>query len=285
MTIKELQKSVFSQLSSFLETREIPAVTSLLIKHFTSYNNLYINLNPQTEIAQIVIEHIQNAIKRLTKNEPIQYVLGETVFCNLPFIVNTSVLIPRPETEELTLWIIKENQYAGKIMDICTGSGCIAVSLAKNIENCDVYAVEISSDALKTAKENALQNKVKVNFMQYDIFDYNFSQSVDTKFDVIVSNPPYVREMEKLLMHKRVLEYEPHIALFVNDEKPLLFYDKILQFGQTHLTNMGKLYVEINENFGKEVVLLYQKYGYCDIRLKEDIHGKNRMICGTMKLE
>ena len=285
MTLKELQKHIFQCTSTFLEKGEAHVITDMLIKHFTDYDKLYVNLNPQTEISTIIIERIFRAIEQLAKNEPIQYVLGESVFCGLKFIVNQSVLIPRPETEELCMWVIEENKFANKIIDICTGSGCIAVSLAKNIKNCDVYAVDISPDTLKIANENALLNNVKVNFMQYDIFDSNFMQSIDIKFDVIVSNPPYVREMEKSFMDKRVLDYEPHIALFVEDENPLLFYDTVLKFGQTHLKNNAKLYFEINENLSKEVVALFAKYGYNDIYIKEDIHGKNRMICGRMNLK
>ena len=284
MTIKELQKSIFSHISTFLDTREARTITNIIIEHFTNYDKLHVNLNPQTEISPTIIERINVAIKRLSKNEPIQYILGESFFCGLKFIVNRSVLIPRPETEELCMWIIEENKSANKIMDICTGSGCIAVSLAKKIKNSDVYAVDISSDALKIATENTLLNNVKVNFLQYNILNSDFLYSIGEKFDIIVSNPPYVRDMEKSFMDKRVLDYEPHIALFVDDDNPLIFYDVILNFGQKHLNNNAKLYVEINENFAGEVAELFEKYGYSDIYIKKDINDKDRIIRGTMTL-
>jgi len=301
LKIKELQQAIFLQLSSFLGEGEARAVVRLLMEHFTGYDNLYISLNPQTKIDKNIVNQVNIAVNQILENKPIQYVLGETVFCGLPFLVTDSVLIPRPETEELTRWIIKENTHAKKILDIGTGSGCIAVSLAKNLSNCDVYAVEISEDALKIAQKNAELNHVKVNFMQYDIlsksplFDeiagqarndakqHHHSELVSESplFDVIVRNPPYVRKMEKSFTHKRVLDYEPHNALFVEDKQPLLFYHAILKFGQTHLANNGKLYFEINEHFGKEMIYLYLTYGYNNICLKQDIHGKDRMICGT----
>ncbi len=283
MNIKTVQKSVLSQLSPFLGEGEARAVVNLLLRHYTTYNSLYINLNPFTEIDQETIERINKALKELLEDKPIQYVLGETVFCNLPFMVDNSVLIPRPETEELTSWIIEENHQARRLMDICTGSGCIAVSLANYIRGSRVYAVEISRNAIEVANRNASLNKVKVDFIQHDVLDPDFSDFIDDKFDVIVSNPPYVRTMEKMYMHKRVLDYEPEPALFVEDDNPLLFYDAILKFGQTHLMNNGKLYFEINEHFGKEVVYLYKQYGYTEICLKRDIHGKDRMVSGKMK--
>jgi len=281
LKIRELQQDILKKLSSFLEEGESRAIVRRVMEHFTGYNPLYINLNPQTEVDASVVNQINKAVNQLLENKPVQYVLGETVFCELPFVVSDSVLIPRPETEELTRWVIEENPKAVKMLDICTGSGCIAVSLAKNRKNCDVYAVEISQDALKIAQKNAELNKVKIHFIQYDIFTSDFQHFIDMKFDVIVSNPPYVRQLEKSGMHSRVLDYEPHLALFVDDENPLLFYHTILQFGKTHLVDGGKLYVEINEQFGKEMVDLYATYGYTDICLKKDIHGKDRMICGV----
>jgi len=280
MTIKQLQQSAFLRLSSFLGEGEARAVVRLLFEHVTGYNNVDINLNPHTEAAPHSVDAVNNALNQLLENKPIQYVLGETLFCHLPFIVTDAVLIPRPETEELTRWIIAENSQPNKLLDVCTGSGCIAVSLAKSKKKCDVYAVDISGEALKIAQKNAELNHVNVNFKQCDVLDANFIYSTDTKFDLIVSNPPYVREMEKQYMHKRVLDYEPHAALFVKDEQPLLFYHSILKFGQTHLADKGKLYFEINEHFGKEITDLYIKYGYSNISLKQDIHGKDRMVCG-----
>jgi release factor glutamine methyltransferase len=285
MNIKKIQWSIFLQLQSIMGEDEARFVAGLVLKHFTSYDNLYINLYPETEIDTATIACIDEAVRQLLKNEPVQYVLGKTLFCDLPFFVDTSVLIPRPETEELTYWAVKDNPHTSKLIDICTGSGCIAISLANYIKNSTIYAVDISDKALKTARKNALLNKVNVNFIQYDVLNADFSNMLDMKFEVIVSNPPYVRIKEKQFMHKRVLDYEPQQALFVEDDNPLLFYHAILKFGQTHLVNEGKLYFEINEACGEEVIFLYKKYGYTDIDLRQDIHGKDRMICGTMKLK
>jgi release factor glutamine methyltransferase len=287
VNIKEIQQLIFLQLSPSMGEGEARSVAGLLLKHFTSYDSLYINLYPETEIDTNTTACIDEAIRQLLANKPVQYVLGETSFCDLPFFVDASVLIPRPETEELTCWAIRDNPHTNKLMDICTGSGCIAISLANYIKNSTVYAVDISADALETARKNALLNKVNVNFMQYDILnaDDSFSDALDIKFDVVISNPPYVRKKEKQYMHKHVLDHEPEQALFVEDDNPLSFYHAILKFGQTHLVNEGKLYFEINEVYGKEVVVLYEKYGYADINLRQDIHGKDRMVCGTMKLK
>jgi release factor glutamine methyltransferase len=280
MRVKEIQRSTFMQLKSLMGESEGRAVTGLLLKHFTSYDPLYINLYPETEIDADTMEQIDEAIRQLLEDKPVQYVLGETVFCDLPFFVDASVLIPRPETEELTQWIIKNHPQANQLIDICTGSGCIAVSLANYIKDSKVYAVDVSEEALETARKNAVRNKITVDFMCCDVLNKDFSTALNAQFDVIVSNPPYVRKIEKQYMHKRVLDYEPELALFVSDDNPLAFYRAILQFGLEHLVNKGKLYFEINEIYGKEVALLFGEYGYTNIDLRRDIHGKDRMICG-----
>jgi release factor glutamine methyltransferase len=258
-------------------------LVALLLEHFTGYNHLFINLHPDTEIDLHTMNDIHNAVCQLLENVPVQYVLGETTFCDIPVFVDASVLIPRPETEELTLWIIDENPHANKLIDICTGSGCIAVSLANYIKDSIVYAVDISAPALEIARKNALYNHVRLYCICFDILDPKFMDILNVELDVIVSNPPYVREMEKQYIHDRVLNYEPHLALFVKDDDPLLFYRVLLEYGRKRLADNGKLYVEINENYGKELVSLFAEYGYEDIRLREDIHGKDRMICGIMK--
>jgi release factor glutamine methyltransferase len=285
VNIKELQRLIFLQLVPSMGEGEARSVAGLLLKHFTSYDSLCVNLYPETEIDTNTIAYIDEAIRQLLADKPVQYVLGETSFCDLPFFVDASVLIPRPETEELTYWIIKDNPHARKLMDICTGSGCIAISLANYIKNSTVYAADISVEALKTARKNALLNKVNVNLIHFDMLNVDIADMLDMKFEVMVSNPPYVRMKEKQYMHKRVLDYEPEQALFVEDDNPLSFYHAILKFGQTHLVNEGKLYFEINEIYGEEIVFLFKEYGYADIDLRQDIHGKDRMVCGTMKLQ
>jgi len=279
MKIKSLQHIIFSQLQTRFERSEVKVFTDMLLQHYTGYNSIFLNLNPHTEIENAVIKQIDNAIAELFEHKPIQYILGETEFCGLKFKVNPSVLIPRPETEELVMWILSENPQAKNFLDLCTGSGCIAVSLSKKLKNTCLTGIDISCEALKVAQENAKLNNVEIYFFTADILQPDIS--LNKKFDVIVSNPPYVRESEKRQMHTRVLNYEPHSALFVNDDNPLLFYNAIARIGTTHLIGKGKLYLEINEAYGKEIANLLQQFDYKDIVLKKDIHGKDRMICGT----
>jgi release factor glutamine methyltransferase len=179
----------------------------------------------------------------------------------------------------LVRWVLTDNPQAKNLLDLCTGSGCIAISLTKELQNLHSTGVDISCDALKTAQENAQLHNVTIDFLNADVLQPDFS--LNKKFDVIVSNPPYVREMEKQQMHVRILNYEPQSALFVDDNEPLLFYKAIARIGTNHLTDNGKLYLEINEAYGKETVNLLQQYDYKDIVLKKDIHGKDRMVCGT----
>ena len=281
MKIKDLQGIVFSQLQLVFNSVEAKIFTDMLLLHYTGYCRIALNLNPNTEIEDAIIKQIHSAVAELQKQKPIQYVLGETEFCGLKFKVNPSVLIPRQETEELVMWILAENPKADNILDLCTGSGCIAIALSKNLKKTSLTGIDISRDALEVAKENAVSNQVDIDFICIDVLQENFS--LNKKFDVIVSNPPYVREMEKQQMHVRVLNYEPHLALFVDDGNPLQFYKAIARIGTTHLTDNGKLYLEINEAYGKETADLLLQYNYADIVLKKDIHGKDRMVCGTYK--
>ena len=279
MKIKDLQRHVFSQLQPEFGKGEARVFTDMLLQYYTGYNRIALNLYPQTEISDIAVNQIYTAIIELLAHKPIQYILGETEFCGLKFKVNSSVLIPRPETEELVMWIEKENPQAKTILDLCTGSGCIAIALANQLKNTALAGIDISLDALSVAKENAKLNQVQVDFLQADVLHPHFS--MEKKWDVIVSNPPYVRENERKQMSIRVLDYEPPLALFVDDDNPLLFYKAIARIGANHLTENGKLYLEINEAYGNEIKALLQQYNYKDIVLKKDIHGKDRMICGS----
>ena len=226
----------------------------------------------------------------LHNEKPIQYIIGETEFYRLPFYVNQHVLIPRPETEELVEWIISLPNSSQKeknlnILDIGTGSGCIAISLAKNLPNASVFAIDISKKALQVAKQNAVLNEVTVEFIEYDILSSNIIQTpsirgknLNLKFDIIVSNPPYVRQLERQEIKNNVLNYEPHIALFVENDNPLLFYNHIIDFAKENLTKNGKLYVEINQYLGQETVTLLKEKGFTNIELKKDLFGNDRMV-------
>lgn len=217
-------------------------------------------------------------IERLKKYEPIQYILGETEFYDLKIKVNPSVLIPRPETEELVQWIIETDLPTNpKILDIGTGSGCIALALQATLKNAEVSGIDISEEALQTAHENARNNNLDVKFAKSDIL--NWSKGIWEELDVVVSNPPYVRESEKQLMQKNVLDFEPTGALFVSDDDPLLFYRAIAQFAQTQLRKDGYLFLEINEYLGAQMIDLMEDNGFRNIELRMDLMGKNRMLC------
>ena len=237
----------------------------------------------------------ENALKALKNHEPIQYIIGQTEFYGLPFYVNENTLIPRPETEELVELILSNttannhlelvevnNQF--NILDIGTGTGCIAISLAKQLPNANVSAIDVSAKALEMANKNAQLNQVDINFIENDILKIcNSELDSATKFDIIVSNPPYVRQLEKQQMQDNVLNHEPHLALFVEDENPLIFYRAITQFATKNLKPNGELYFEINEYLGKEMMALLEAFGFKNIQLKQDLFGKDRMICGVLK--
>ncbi|WP_448699110.1 peptide chain release factor N(5)-glutamine methyltransferase [Mucilaginibacter sp. AW1-3] len=216
---------------------------------------------------------------------PVQYVLGHTEFYGLPFNVNPSVLIPRPETEELVEWILEEsqelrirNQDDFRILDIGTGSGCIPISLKKNLPNAQVSGLDISAEALSTAKQNAKLNNVDVDFINADILNVSQISNLTPQISIIVSNPPYVTEREKGEMHSNVLDYEPHTALFVPDNDALVFYNAIADFALMHLKPGGLLFFEINENLGKQTVDLLKYKSFKNIELRQDMRGKDRMI-------
>ena len=222
----------------------------------------------------------------LKTGKPVQYVLGETEFYGLPFKVNPSVLIPRPETEELVDWIVKDLQSKDpavsfpslNILDMGTGSGCIAISLKKNIPDAQAYALDISQEALNTAVNNSILNQTPVKFFRDDILNPARAEVLNAKFQVIVSNPPYVTDNEKNLMHQNVLDFEPHTALFVRNNDPLQFYKAIADFAIKRLESGGKLYLEINETLGEQTKELLREKGFVNIILRKDLRGRERMI-------
>ena len=248
----------------------IIALDLLKIGNTTFYLRDEINLDAQQQ------EILNDAIERLKRAEPIQYIIGETEFCDLTFKVNPSVLIPRPETGELVRWIVEENKNKGNtILDIGTGSGCIAISLAKMMPQATVTAWDVSPQAIETAKGNNVVNETEVTFVEQDIFAENVGSG---KFDIIVSNPPYIKEIEKENMLPNVLDWEPEIALFVPDNDPLLFYRQIARKGLQLLNPGGKLYFEINREHGQETCAMLAEYGYKAIELRKDFAENDRMI-------
>ncbi len=279
---------MLTALSSIYDEQEIESFFYLLLESYQGKKRIDLALNPDMEMDALQLIQWESALSELLNQKPIQYIIGATEFYGLPFMVNENTLIPRPETEELVDWIVAESlkSAAGsfKILDIGTGSGCIAISLAKNLPNAEVFAVDVSEKALAVAKKNADTNKVKVNFIQADILKINdlvelptSNFQLPTHFDIIVSNPPYVRHLEKAEIKPNVLEHEPHLALFVEDTDALLFYRKIAELAKENLAEKGKLFFEINQYLGKETLELLEKFGFNSTELKKDIYGNDRM--------
>ena len=292
MLLKNYKTIFISELTSIYDEVEAESFFYLSLEKLHNLKRIDLALQPNFELTGCEVDNWNNILDDLKSQKPIQYILGETEFYGLPFLVNENVLIPRPETEELVQLIIVESQMIKKetirILDIGTGSGCIAVSLAKNLPNAQVFAIDVSEEALRVAKKNAETNQVNINFIQTNILETNnlaqlltFNQQPTTAFDVIVSNPPYVRHLEKEEIKKNVLDYEPHLALFVEDNDALLFYRKIAQLSKTSLTQNGKLYFEINQYLGKETVELLEELEYENIKLLKDIYDNDRMIVST----
>jgi len=291
MKLKEIQERFHKELDAIYGKDEVRSFFYLLIEELFNFNRLKLALDPEKTITKSEVDTILKALTRLKGQEPIQYITGETEFYGLPFKVNENTLIPRPETEELVNLIIEntkekiEKDRSFSILDIGTGTGCIAITLAKNLPNAKVYAVDVSAEAIEKAKENAALNNVEVAFIETDILDkeswgVKFSA---LEFDIIVSNPPYVRELEKQQMKPNVLNNEPHLALFVEDENPLLFYKAISKFADRKLQSSGELYFEINEYLGKEMIALLEENNFRNIELKQDFFRKDRMLKGIKK--
>lgn len=242
-------------------------------------SRLQVALQRDKEISEADLSKFKSAKQRLLEHEPIQHILGETEFFGLKFKVSKDVLVPRPETEELVQWILDDLDSENKqlrLLDIGTGSGCIAISLAKNLPEAEIFAMDISAEALETARLNAANNKVVINLAETDVLKL---EKLEQNFNLIVSNPPYVRELEKTDMQPNVIDYEPETALYVKDDDPLIFYRKITGLAQKALVPGGKLYFEINQYLGPETEKLLQEYGF-KTELRKDIYGNFRMLKG-----
>ena len=266
------------ELSAIYSLQEIESFIRLIFEHLFGYSAIDISLNRERIIAEENIKILSGIIEDLKLEKPIQYILGYTEFYGQKLFVDENVLIPRPETEELVLWISNsiENKKSS-ILDIGTGSGCIPISIKKLFPDTKISAMDISDKALKVARKNALYQKIEINFINANILSIDPS-GINTNFDIIVSNPPYVTHSEKALMKKNVLDYEPDLALFVPDDDALIFYKAICKFASQKLINEGFLFFEINEKLGKEVCDILRAYSFSDIILKKDIEGKDRMV-------
>ena len=280
MLLKQYKNHFFEALKSVHDVNEIESFFFILIEYFHNLKRIDLALNPDFEISDEEVLKWEAIISDLKTEKPIQYSIGETWFYDSKFYVNEHTLIPRPETEELVDWIIKTHKSKDKIdklavLDIGTGTGCIPISLKKNIPQAEVFAIDVSEEALKIAHKNAETNQVQINFILQNILE---TKDLYQNFDVIVSNPPYVRNLEKQEIKKNVLEFEPHLALFVEDTDALLFYRKIAQLALKNLTANGLLFFEINQYLGKETVELLETLGFKNVELKKDIYGNDRMI-------
>jgi release factor glutamine methyltransferase len=278
-TIKDIKLYLSGELRILYPEPEINALSGIIVKAVLKFPVLYTLALPDTGVTQKQAQQIIRICRELKTGKPLQYILGYTNFYNCTIRVNGDTMIPRPETEELVDLIIKENRgFTGSILDIGTGSGCIAVALAVNLPGARVTGIDISEGAILKAQENAGLNNVRVSFYRADILNsdpYSFART-----DIIVSNPPYVTESEKRFMARNVLEYEPHTALFVPDADPLVFYNAITSIASAIMTPGGRLYFEINEAMGKQMSLLLESAGFSPVKIISDLNGKERIIKG-----
>ena len=286
MTLRDFRNRFTELLEAEGQERgEVNSLFRLLGEAYLGMSPVEMSLHLNKELSSEELKRMEEGLERLQRHEPIQYILGETEFYGLPFRVNRNVLIPRPETEELVEWILEDLKSAEikepRILDIGTGSGCIAISLAKNLPGARVSAVDVSEAALDTAKGNAVLNEVEVSFVKLDILTIS---ELPHSYDIIVSNPPYVRELERSEMKANVLENEPETALFVKDENPLLFYNKITKLAHTGLAKNGRLYFEINQYLGEETEQLL-KQADLETELRKDFLGNFRMLRGIKRNE
>lgn len=280
MYLKEYKIQFSKELSKVYDEHEIDSFFYILLEAFHQMKRVDLAINQNMELDAMQLLQWETVLSQLKEQKPIQYILGETEFFGLPFYVNENTLIPRPETEELVDWIIQQSTVKIKnsklkILDIGTGTGCIAISLAKNLPNADVYALDVSGKALEVATKNAKRNNVNITFLNQSILE---TDDLEQQFDIIVSNPPYVRNLEKQEIKKNVLDFEPHLALFVEDDDALLFYRKITQLAQKNLSESGMLFFEINQYLSNQMFEMIKTFNFTDIQLRKDLYGNDRMM-------
>jgi len=283
LTIKKYREYFINSLEDLYPIEELQSIFYLLASKYLNLSRIDIALQFDDTLTSDEEINFNQAIDRLKIYEPVQYILEETEFFGYPFLVNKQVLIPRPETEELVAWIIEDvKEKETTLLDIGTGSGCIAISLAKKLNDASVTAIDVSKEAIDVAKKNSAQNHTKIEFMEVDVLHFKdnveLQQKLNSKFDIIVSNPPYVRIKEQELMRPNVLKHEPDLALYVANETPLLFYKKIVQLSNLYLKAGGRLYFEINEYLGNELKKMLMEEGFKHVQIKKDMFGKDRMI-------
>ena len=293
MIVKQYRNYFNETLKTIYPITEIDSFFFLLLEEYLGFRRVDIVLKSDFKITQETLNLLQSATKQLEQEIPLQYIIGKTEFYGLPFVVNKHVLIPRPETEELVAWVVSESSRFKtfntstkqttetkqlKILDIGTGSGCIPISLKKQLPFAKISAIDISKEALSVARKNAVLNNVDIHFILQDILK---ADALDEHYDIIISNPPYVRELEKKELKNNVLKNEPHVALFVKDDNPLIFYDKIAELAKNYLNKNGILFFEINQYLATEAIHLVNEKGLKNIQLKKDMFGNDRMILAS----
>lgn len=285
MLLKEIKDVFHKELDPQFGREEVAHFFYYFVEHYLDLPRFHLAIHPQWIITKEEESHFFKGLSKLKKGVPVQYILGYTTFMDLPFTVNENVLIPRPETEDLVQWILEDHKRSKttlNVLDIGTGSGCISIALAKYLPNAHVTALDVSKEALAVAKYNAEQNKVNIECLKADV---RTLEIVEDAYDIIVSNPPYVLEKEKSKMQDHVKNAEPALALFVPDLQPLLYYEYIAKVAKKALKRGGGLYLEINEQFGKEVSKLLTAHNLINIELRQDFHGKDRFIKSEVNLK
>lgn len=277
MNYSQIKKIFHQQLKEIYIENEIDSLFFIALEYVTSISKIEYILQKEEEISEEKLIKLKFILEELTKNKPIQYITKNAYFYGLNFYVNEKVLIPRQETNELVDWVLMSVTHSKpiKILDIGTGSGCIAITLKKNLPLSEVFAIDISNEAIQVAQKNANDNEVEINFLQKNILEIN---DLKSNFDIIISNPPYVRELEKLEMAPNVLDNEPHLALFVPDNNPLLFYEKITEIALKNLTEDGMLFFEINQYLSEETKKMIENKGFKNVTLRKDLQENYRMI-------
>ncbi len=278
-TIEEISSYLKKGLKDIFSEREVSIITQELILKRFNWNKTDFIINKQNRLSESDLLFFRSSLKRLQANEPLQYVLGSTFFYDLEIKTDKRGLIPRPETEELVDWVVnsyKENSEI-KVLDLCTGSGCIALAIKSQLPKSKISGVDVSKEALSLANENASNLDLEVTFLEQDILESTLKLS-KTKFDCWVSNPPYIPESDKADMADNVLKYEPGLALFVDNHLPIIFYERIAEHGLRHIKKGGSLFFEIHECFGQKVTFLLKNKGYVDVEIRKDLQGKDRMV-------
>ena len=279
MNTKELYYILLEKIKNYISPQELISTTTIIMKDIFNFSTNDIIINKKINLNNTYIEKtIENITKRLKKNEPIQYITGKCNFLNCKILLNKNVLIPRQETEEMVYNIIKINLNNKKIVDMCSGSGCIGISIKKKYTNADVTCVDIDKKAIKISEKNSKINNVKINFINEDIFNENIIEIGN--FDILVSNPPYIPEDQKNTLEKKIILYEPHLALFVKKDDPLIFYKRLNYIIEKILNSNGLFFIEIHENFEKEIITLFNKEYIKNIEVHKDLNSKSRWISG-----